>query len=332
MDALNQKDVDSLLRGAPRASAPQRVDVVPYNFRRPPRISRERQATLDGIYTRFALSLQSLLSQRLRQPTDVTVASVEQATFAEFTMSLGTPCASYIYDLGEQVGAQAVVDLDPVLAPHFVDRLFGGPGGAVAMQRPLTSLEQLVLGNVTDRLMILLQESFGDHVGLNPSQVSFESMPETLQIANREDNVLVGNLEVKSGSTSGLLTICIPLEALESFLQEKAGPVVSVTRARRDDRDQARSLVEAHLRSARVPVQVRLSEFPLAAIDVATLHEGQVLSTGQVMHGEVEVHVNGRRLFFGTLGRQQGYLGLRITQPAEPLGDTGRPSRRRTQG
>lgn len=328
MDATTQKEVDSLLRGAPRANA-RPVDVVPYNFRRPPRISRERQATLDAIYARFALSLQSLLSSRLRQPTDVTVVSVEQATFAEFLMSLGSPCASYVYDLGEHAGTQAVVDLDPELAPHFVDRLFGGPGEKWGTQRPLTALEQLVVGNVTERLMLLLAEAFGENLRLEPVQVSFESIPETLQIANREDNVLVGNLEVKSGTTSGLLTICIPLIALENFLQEKAGPILHVARARRDDRDQARTLVEGHIRAARVPVAARLQEFPLAALEVATLHEGQVLSTGIPLHGDVDVYVNGRRLFIGSLGRQQGYIGLRITQPAEALGEVTRTSRRR---
>ena len=46
-DPLSQQDVDSLLKGAARPAAP--TEVVPYNFRRPPRISRERQAALDAI-------------------------------------------------------------------------------------------------------------------------------------------------------------------------------------------------------------------------------------------------------------------------------------------
>lgn len=319
MDALSQKDIDSMLRGAAPPVAPKpSTEVLPYNFRRPPRISRERQATLEAIHSRFAITMQSLLSSRLRHPVDVVVASVEQATFGEFTMALGTPCAAYIYDLGERIGVQAVFDLDPDLAMHIVDRLFGGPGQSNGARRALTALEQNVLENLTGRAMGLLRDAWGEFLPLEPKLASFESIPETLQIAGREDNVLVINLDVRSGGTSGLMTVCLPLMALEHFLQEKAGPLLHVARVRAEDRATARVNVEHHVRSAALPVVVRLPELTLTAFDVATLREGQVLQTGLPLGGEVDVIVNGRRLFTGTLGRSQGAVGVRLAREVSP--------------
>jgi flagellar motor switch/type III secretory pathway protein FliN len=81
-------------------------------------------------------------------------------------------------------------------------------------------------------------------------------------------------------------------------------------------------------------VSVRLPEFRLSALDVALLREGQLLETGQSASGEVELLVNGRRLALGHLGRQQGFVGLRITgwaPSAEPVPAT-RPSRRKRPG
>ena len=57
LDGLSQKDVDSILRGAmPAVPAPAGPEILPYNFLRPPRISRDRRATLEGIHNRFALA------------------------------------------------------------------------------------------------------------------------------------------------------------------------------------------------------------------------------------------------------------------------------------
>src|SRR5437870_10928736 len=96
-ETLTQKDIDALLSGGAPASpdsAPER-EVLPYSFARPPRVSKDRRATLDAIHARFALALQALLSSRLRTPIDVVVESVEQVTFAELVAALSSPCAAF---------------------------------------------------------------------------------------------------------------------------------------------------------------------------------------------------------------------------------------------
>ena len=88
-DALTQKDIDQLLQDAGGSARARRmaVEVLPYNFLRPPRISKERRVQLESIHSRFALSVQSMLSSRLRVPMDVS-CTVEQATFSEFVLSI----------------------------------------------------------------------------------------------------------------------------------------------------------------------------------------------------------------------------------------------------
>jgi flagellar motor switch protein FliM len=329
MDPLSQQDVDSLLKGGTRPVP--NTEVVPYNFRRPPRISRERQAALDAIHERLASGVQGVLSSRLRRNVDVGVVSVVQATFGEFLLALSSPCAAYVVDLGDERSSHGVVDFDPELAAYLVDRLFGGTGGTPGPRRALTLLEQGVLGDLVDRLLAQLEAVYAEAIPITPRRAGFESVAETLQVAGREDNVLIVILEIKGGPSTGYLTLCLLLTAFERFLQEKAGPQLAAPRGRPEDIAVARALIDGHVRSAGVPVAVRLPAFSLTALDVALLREGQVLETGHSASGEVELHVNGRRLALGHLGRQQGYVGLRITDwaPAvESLPDT-RPSRRK---
>ena len=325
-DVFSQKDIDSLLKGAaPVVSADSPIEVIPYNFLRPPRIAKDRQALLNGIYQRIAVSLQALFSSRLRTSVDVTLASVEQATFAEFIFSLATPCAAYVYDLGDRVGGQGVLDLGTDFSYHLIDRLFGGPGEAQDVKRPLTLLERAVVRGVGDKIWSLVQDAWSDHLVFQPAYSGFESSPDALQVANREDNVLVSNIEVRSGPYAGLITMCIPLLSLESFLQEKPTRHFHSVRTTPAERDTARHTIEEALRASRLEVQARFPLFHLRARDVSKLEVGQVIHTGHPSDVPVELHVRGQRRFLGTLGQSRRYVGLRISHQLHAQRQEGAP-------
>lgn len=316
-DLYSQKDVDSLLKGAAPVAAPaSAVEIIPYNFLRPPRIAKDRQALLNGIYQRITASLQANLSSRLRTSVDVVLSSVEQATFAEFIFSLATPCAAYIHSLGEKVGGEGVLDLGTDFSYYLIDRLFGGPGDTQDLKRPLTALERGVVRSVADKIWSLTQDAWSDHLTFQPEYAGFESSPDVLQVANREDNVLVVNIEVRAGGFSGLITMCVPLMALESFLQEKPTRHVHV-RTAPAERDAARRAIEVSLRGSQLELKARFPLFQLKARDVGRLEVGQVIHTGHPYDVPIELYVRGQRRFLGTLGQSRRYVGLRVTQQVQ---------------
>ena len=313
-DQLSQKDVDTILKTGASAAAPERlhhVDAVPYNFRRPPLIHRDRQATLEAVYGRFALSLQALLSSRLRTPCDVVVSSVEQATFAEFTFSLANPCAAFVFDLGEGDHGSGVIDLGTDLAYYLVDRLFGGPGESTDIQRPTTPLERLVVKGVTEKMLTLLSETWADYLSIQPKEILFESTPEAMQAVNRDDNVLVTNLEVRAGGFFGWVSLCIPLLALEDFLQEKSTRAIYAVKQQTDHHESQAN--EAVLRAATLPLAVRLPPFTLRAREVSALGPGSTIHTSHPLNDPVEGLVSGQRRFLGSVGQVRRHIGLQIT-------------------
>jgi flagellar motor switch protein FliM len=321
-DTLSQKDIDSLLKGGAAAAKPKKqkkIDVIPYNFRRPPRVAKEKQATLEMIYGRFAMALQTMLSTHTRTPTDVVVGSVEQATFAEFTFSLADPCAAFVFNLSEDSSDSGVVDFGTEFAYYLIDRLFGGPGESSDMTRATTPLERLVLKGVGVKVLGLLSEVWEEHLMLRPTDVVFESTPETMQVVEREDNVLVANLEVRSGSFAGWLSLCLPLSALESFLQTKSSRATRKLRQTRTAGEE--QMVELGVRGARLPVSARFPVFRMAVKDMSSVQPGAVIHTGRELDQLVEVHVNGKPRFRGSVGRVRHYIGLQITQTLDEAAD-----------
>ncbi len=312
----------------PRAGRSRAVEVIAYNFLRPPRISKDRRVQLESIFARFALSMQSMLSTRLRTPMDVTY-SMEQATFSEYVLSVANPCAAFVFSLGGPKGGQGVLDLSVDLAFYIVDRVFGGPGEVTPMQRGLTPLEQTVSRGVVDKLLVVFKEAWTEQIAFEPEVEGFESTPEMLQIVALEDNVLVVNLEVRAGQFAALVALCIPLLALESFLGEKGGAGRGLT-GRQDSTPAQRARVETAVRGSQVAVVARFPMINLAAREVAGLKIGQIIQTTQPIDGPIEVHINGSRRFIGQLGQYRRMLGLRITDPVEVR--SGSASRRPRRG
>jgi flagellar motor switch protein FliM len=126
--------------------------------------------------------------------------------------------------------------------------------------------------------------------------------------------VLVANIEVRAGGFSGLITCCIPLVSLESFLQEKPTRHVHNVKSTLAEREQTRRTIEQALRGSLLELRARFPLFQLQARDVGRLEVGQVIHTGHPYDVPVELYVRGQRRFLGTLGQSRRYVGLRITQ------------------
>jgi flagellar motor switch protein FliM len=339
-EMLSQYDIDRLLGGvgaavpaAPvsvpgsKSSSHEETEVTPYDFRRPHRVSKERLRTLEAMYERMVKSLEGWLISRVRGQIEMRLQSVEQFSFGEFTLSLPTPCATYIFDVDDSGGQQGVIDIGHEFAFFLIDRLFGGGGQATIPNRTLSPVERLAVRLVAERAVSLLAEIWQDHVPLDLAVSGFESAPEILQIANREDPVLVANVEVSAGHTSSLLLICLPFAVLEKFFQGGGQRRVGLAAGTDAEKQEARLRTETALRATPVDVSARLPQFQMSLRELANLAPGHVLTTGVPRDAELSVLVNGRERFRGAPGRVGRRLAVRlldsIAPPTGPTADAG---------
>jgi flagellar motor switch protein FliM len=324
MDAISQSDIDRLLGGAVTAAAASATgraagafgdpdaEAQPYDFRRPHRVSKERLRTLEAMYERMVKALEGWLISRVRGQVELRLQSVEQFAFGEFVMSLPSPCASYVFDVRQSGGAQGVVDVGHEFAYFLIDRLFGGSGQTAMPGRTLSPVERLAVRTVAERACQLLEEIWRDHVPLELAVTGFESSPEILQVANREDPVLVANVEVVAGNGSSLLMLCLPFAVLEKFFQGGAQRRVGGVAGGEAERDEARLRTERALRATPVTVSARLPDFRLTLRDLGALAPGQVLDTGIARDAELTVLVGGQARFTGSAGRVGRRLAVRL--------------------
>lgn len=299
-------------------------EVQVYDFRRPHRVSKERLRTLEAMYGRVAKSLEGWLMGRVRGQVELTLQSVEQVSFGEFVLSLSTPCCSYIFDVRDSGGQSGVIDFGQEFAYFLVDRLFGGAGEHTTPDRMLTPIERMAVRTVAERVSTLVCESWQDHTEMELVLSGWESIPEILQAANRDDPVLVANIDIVAPGVRSLLMICLPFAVLERFFVSSGGRRVNSVIGSEREREQNRELTEVSLRTTGVEIAARLPEFRLPIRDLANVRVGGVISTNIPANSRVEVLVSGQRRFFGAPGRIGRKLAVRLSDPVPRLADEAR--------
>lgn len=298
---------ESRPEAAPAVSSNIRV----YDFARPSLISKERKRALDAMYSVLAKSVELWLASRVRGHIELTLEGVDQQSYGEFALSMTPPCAAYVYDVQDS-GMQVVIDFGQEFAFFLVERLLGANGPPVVQQRPLTPLERMLVRIAADKVAEQLQEIWQDHVPLDLQMSRFESVPDMIQAANRQDPVLVGRILVCATGVESVLTICVPFAALEKFFSGAALERSTLRRATGPRHDGERVLVQEQVRGARLAVAVRTSSFTLPMSEISRLVPGASIMTGLDPEPEATIYIEERARFTAAIGRSGRHLAARI--------------------
>lgn len=316
-ESLSQKEIDDLFSGgaSPETSdAPEVTEAQLYDFRRPNRISKERMRALNAMYGVLTKSLESWLTSRIRGAVELDLQAVEQFSLGEFLLSLNTPCSSFIMEMADSGGQEGVVDFGQELAFLLVDRLLGGRARLSVQPRALTPLERLIVQLVADRVCTLLMEAWKDHIPLKLEITGFESLPDMVQIGNREDMMLVANIAVHVEGSSNTLLIALPFTVLESFFLGTGRRRFQLARSSQREQERDRMGIEEALRQAELQVRAVLPGRGIPMHILTELEPGSVLPTGISQETEVELVVAGQRRFRGVSGQVAGSLAVRINE------------------
>src|SRR5882757_4788334 len=94
-ELLTTEEMSALLPDAPTGDAARDRDrrrrIVPYNFRRPDRLSKEQVSSLYLLHDAFAHGLSSSLPLFLRAVSEVNLISVEQQSYGDYLKGLADP-------------------------------------------------------------------------------------------------------------------------------------------------------------------------------------------------------------------------------------------------
>jgi flagellar motor switch protein FliM len=323
---LSQAEIEALMGGAAIVDASKRLSgsdsAKAYNFRRPDRVSKDQIRSLHFMHERFARNVSTSLSAYLRAVTEVGIVSVEQFTYSEFLMSLPDPTAFYALSLSPIEGVGAL-ELNPVVAFTMIDRMLGGSGQRVVLDRALTEIEQNVVDGVVKLILENLSEAWQPIVAAQFKITGRETRPQMLQVAAPNEPMLLLVFDIRVGDARGMLNLCVPTAGIEaigsSFTQ-------SWYRNRRMPSAEERNALLDNLGRVPMPVTAAL-ETTLAARDLLRLSRGDVLSLGHPLSQPLVVRVNDMDHFEGYPVMAGARAGISIA--SVPVGGSDTPGESR---
>lgn len=253
---------------------PALKEPVPYDFRRPVKLSRENSRTLQIAFETYARQASTVMTTALRSVSSLTLVSVEQQTYGEYVATLPDPSYLTVFSL-EPVQQAAVLQMPLAATMTCVDRLLGGPGALEQPQRPLTDLEGEVVGSLYERLVAEVRYAFASLAPIAPKVTGVEYSPQLAQMAAASDPMVVARFSLQQDRAEHVVTLCLPFTGLAPYLT--ASPSDLVSDRERAKREEASARLAAGFQDVPVEVAVRFRSVAADPLELADLTVGDVV-------------------------------------------------------
>jgi flagellar motor switch protein FliM len=288
---------------------------LPYDFRRPTKLSREHARTLQIVFETFARQYATQLTSTLRAVGTVHLLTVEQLTYDEYVTRLNNPTVMNLLSV-EPLPGVGVLEISLGSAMIMVDHLLGGHGGVAQPERPLSEIEMALLRGLLERGLGELRYAFEGVVPLEPTIFNVEYNPQFAQAATPSEMVLVATFEQKIGEHDSALTVCLPFNPIFTRLESAAGMVVTSERERLM-REAARAALTRRLEDVPVDVAVRFSSSGVPSGDLANLQIGDVLPLRHNLSAPLSVTAADVVFAHAVPGSQGKRLAVLVVDPPE---------------
>lgn len=322
-DVLDQSEIDKLLSEAVTPARQQifRADgrrhdgkeapkIETYDFRNPVFLTEVELRRLRLLHEDFIRYLTARLSLFLRMEFALKMAKLTTLTYAKFTDGLPNPTHLCLFKAEPLIGV-GILDINPRLALTLVDRMLGGRGHSVKLERYLTEIEIALLEDI---ITIVLEEwchQWKHEKELHPQVVGHENNGRFLQTSPKDAIVLGLTLEANFGDCSEQIQIGVPYYTIE--------PMVRAMQARRQ-KDSAPGGVSLKAEwkpiyeHITIPARAEWDAFELSLREVANLRVGDVIEMPAEILDQTRVTLSGTPKFIGTVGLDSDRVAVKLTK------------------
>ncbi len=294
---LTQQEIDAVFHGSGEARE-SRSDVLAFDFNRLDRLPKSQLRALHLVHENFVRNLASSLSAYLRSYVALNLVSMEQMSYAEFQEGLANPtCIAYIGMAPYE--ATSVMELNMSLVFQLIELLLGSKGSSPApVQRKITDIEKKLVQTLMRVVLRDLSEAWKSVADVAFSIQSLASEPQLLYVIAPGEAVIVIAIEVRVGTTSGLMNLAIPSIFIKR-LRHKFDQLQRIRRAEPTEKDQVH--LAKLLEEATLTFQAEMDGGTVSAETLFNLETDQILILDHPDDRRVRGFLNGKHKLLGSL-------------------------------
>lgn len=323
-EILSQAEIDDLLNALQAGtaddpkdeSAEEKSKVRVYDFRTANRFTKDQMRSLSMVFQSYAQLLANKLTSILRISCECEVLSVEEMGYNEFNNSLPSPVILGLYTAKPMEGTQ-LLQVSPEVAYMLINRLLGGMVETKESSKQFTEIELALISRFLDKLMITNDEAWEKVLSVRTRLERLETDPQFAQITGLNDAVAVGTLNIKIGSDTGLVSMCLPRTSIEGIAEKLtmtsmySGYGSAAERVRNERQAQA---VGEKVSKAQVTMTAYFRDTAATVADIINLQIGDVIRLEHGVGEPILMNIQHIPKFEGRIGTIGSRYAIKITE------------------
>jgi len=298
-DALAPEPATSPQPAVPPPEEPKE-SIQPFAVRKPSLLTASELRRLGLRHDDFARLLATRLSIHLRLEIGVKVLSLDSCFYPQFLERLANPSQIALFSV-EGLDGVGLLDVPPQLGIALVDRLLGGAGKTMTLDRDLTEIETALLDQIVDLVLKEWCQVVASMPAAKPGILGHETNPRFLQTASSDTSLFIATIELHLNEFAEKVHFALPYPMLQPVIRKLNPPLES--------RKQAPLTSSASLKwnrsldSVAVPLSVEWDGLEIDARKLAELNVGDVLPLAAERIENAAVRLGSVLKFKGRLGK-----------------------------
>ncbi|HEY1171666.1 MAG TPA: flagellar motor switch protein FliM [Verrucomicrobiae bacterium] len=289
----------------------QAVDSIqPYDFRNPVFLSANELRKLRIEHEEYIRALAARLSIYLRMEFTLQMSRLETLTFQKFKEGLASPTHLTLFK-SEPLRGVCILDVSPRLGLTMVDRLMGGPGHSVALNRDLSEIEIALLDQIIHIVLGEWCNHWSSIQEVRHQVMGHDNNGQFLQTTQPDAVMLVLSMEARIADCLEQIQIGFPYSTVEPLIEKLSKQL------RPDDEDRSKPKERrwnTELVDVNIPITAEWPPVTVKASDLANLKVGDFLPIPIEYTKQVQIKLARLKKFAGRLGTKGNNWAVEVQQ------------------
>ena len=322
-ETLTQEQIDAMLSSVLSGDKSEldvhedKDEIKEYDFRMPKKFTKEQIKILERIFESYARHLSSYITGLLRLYCKVTLASIEEQRYFEFSNALPDYTIMGIVNLGikddDIEESTAILQLSNSLTFTMIDRMLGGRGEYADTDRDFTEIEINVMDGIVTRFSDLLKDAWDGYVDTNPVLVNIETNTRVISAADADETMIIVAMEVTINDSKSVVSFCMSALTLDQIMKKFSAKFSSGKKSVSTTKESERKEnIMSTLGQSELKVTAVLDETQLELKDVLHLQVNDIIPLQKSITSNVLLKIGDTYWFDGKLGTINGKKAFKI--------------------
>ena len=322
-DVLSQAQIDALLNAVrsgdkdlENSGEKQEKKYLKYDFSSPRKFTKDRIKMLNGMFDNYSRMISTRLNARLRANCEITVESVEEQHYYEFSNALteGDVLALTSVDIkGKEEETPVMFYISTSTALSMMDRMLGGEGAEdtnLESDYAYTDLELRLYEDLASDIISMMDRSWENYLPVHFAYTRTEVNPTLNQLIGLDETVVIVDLKLMFPNMAGHMSICLPGETLMNIFAEinRENPM-----RRTIGEDKSEEIFDK-LRDSSLEIVAELGSTELSLSDIYHLNVGDVIDLGHPKESPIFLGIGGYHWFTGKMGTHKKNMAVKIDE------------------